>query len=92
MGARVIVNAGRYQPIRPGTMAPFRVFKLRNNNPVELLRSIRVLEAELGERAELNFLPLHPGDVPETTADISELEQQIGSGLYTTRAALRCRS
>lgn len=58
--------------------APFRLYNIGNHQPVELLRFIEVLEAALGQRAEKAFLPLQPGDVPATCADVSDLVRDVG--------------
>jgi UDP-glucuronate 4-epimerase len=58
--------------------APFRIYNIGNNNPVELLDYIRVLEEKLGKKAEMNLLPLQPGDVPDTMADVSDLMRDTG--------------
>ncbi|HKW86345.1 MAG TPA: NAD-dependent epimerase [Nitrospiraceae bacterium] len=58
----------------PGTSsAPYRLYNIGNHQPVELLRFIEVLEDALGKKAGKNFLPLQPGDVPETYADVDDL-------------------
>ncbi|HEX7153253.1 MAG TPA: NAD-dependent epimerase [Thermoanaerobaculia bacterium] len=57
--------------------APYRVFNIGNNNPVELLTYISVLEKYLGKKAEMSLLPMQPGDVPATMADVSELETAV---------------
>ena len=63
----------------PGTSsAPYRIYNIGNNKPVELLRFIEVLEEVLGKEAEKNLLPIQPGDVPSTYADVSDLMQDIG--------------
>ena len=63
----------------PGTSnVPYRVFNIGNNNPVELLRMIEVLEGCLGRRAEKNLLPIQPGDVPATYADVDDLSRDVG--------------
>jgi UDP-glucuronate 4-epimerase len=63
----------------PGTSkAPYKVYNIGNNKPVELLHFIEVLEKSLGKKAEKNFLPLQPGDVPETCADVEDLMQDVG--------------
>jgi UDP-glucuronate 4-epimerase len=64
--------------------APYRVFNIGNNNPVELLRYIEVLERALGKKATLELLPIQPGDVPSTSADVSELERAVGFRPRTT--------
>jgi len=58
--------------------APYRLYNIGNNQPVELMRYIEVLEACLGRKAEKNFLPLQVGDVPATWADIEALQQDVG--------------
>ncbi len=60
------------------SMAPYRVFNIGNNQPVELMRYIEVLEQALGKKAEKEFLPLQPGDVPATSADIDALSDAVG--------------
>ncbi|MEP2670022.1 MAG: NAD-dependent epimerase [Cyclobacteriaceae bacterium] len=60
------------------SFAPYRVFNIGNNKPVELLEFIEVLEDKLGKKAIKNFMPIQPGDVPETYADIEALEKAVG--------------
>jgi UDP-glucuronate 4-epimerase len=63
----------------PGTSyAPYRLYNIGNNTPVELLRFIEVLEGALGRKAQRNFLPLQPGDVPATCADVDDLMADTG--------------
>lgn len=63
----------------PGTSnAPFRVYNIGNNQPVELLRMIEILENALGQEAEKNFLPMQAGDVPATYADVDALVEDVG--------------
>jgi UDP-glucuronate 4-epimerase len=63
----------------PGSSsAPYRVYNIGNQQPVELLRYIAVIEEALGRRAELSLLPMQPGDVPDTEADVSELARDTG--------------
>jgi UDP-glucuronate 4-epimerase len=59
------------------SFAPFRLYNIGNNRPVELLRYIEIIEACLGRKAQKNFLPLQPGDVPETCADIDDLVRDV---------------
>ncbi|RLB42102.1 MAG: protein CapI [Deltaproteobacteria bacterium] len=56
----------------------YAIFNLGNSNPVELMEFIRVLEEQLGRKAEKNMLPIQPGDVPETAADIKESKEMLG--------------
>jgi UDP-glucuronate 4-epimerase len=58
--------------------APYRLYNIGNNQPVELLKYIRTLEECLGRKAEMNLLPLQPGDVPDTWADIDDLTRDVG--------------
>ncbi|MEM9532831.1 MAG: NAD-dependent epimerase [Pseudomonadota bacterium] len=58
--------------------APYRVYNIGNNQPVELMRYIEVLEETLGKTAEKEFLPMQPGDVPATSADIDALSDAVG--------------
>ncbi|MCS6926160.1 MAG: NAD-dependent epimerase [Candidatus Binatia bacterium] len=63
----------------PGTSrAPYRIYNIGNNQPVDLLQFIEVLETCLGRKAEKRFLPLQAGDVPETYADVDDLIQDVG--------------
>tara|TARA_A200000113_G_scaffold161416_1_gene146107 strand:+ start:120 stop:1130 length:1011 start_codon:yes stop_codon:yes gene_type:complete len=69
----------------PGTStAPWRVYNIGNNRPVELINYIDVLEKCLGKKAEKNLLPLQPGDVPDTFADVEDLIQDTGYKPTTT--------
>ena len=65
-------------PDPAASMAPYRLYNIGNNNPVELMHLIAVLERELGVTAEKNFLPIQPGDVPETYADVDDLMRDVG--------------
>jgi len=58
--------------------APYRLYNIGNNQPVELMRYIEVLEESLGKKAEKNMLPLQQGDVPATYADIDDLARDVG--------------
>jgi UDP-glucuronate 4-epimerase len=58
--------------------APWRIFNIGNGKRVELLRYIEVLEQELGKKAEMNLMPLQPGDVPDTSADVQALADAVG--------------
>jgi len=63
----------------PGTSrAPYRLYNIGNSQPVELLRYIEVLEDCLGRKAERNLLPMQPGDVPDTYADVQDLMDDTG--------------
>jgi len=58
--------------------APHRLYNIGSDNPTELLRYIEVLEENLGRKAEKNLLPLQPGDVPDTYADVDDLVEDVG--------------
>ena len=60
------------------SFAPYRLFNIGNSNPVELMTFIEAIEKELGREAVKNFLPMQPGDVPATSADVKDLEAAVG--------------
>ena len=63
----------------PGTSsAPYKVYNIGNNNPVELIKFIEVIEAALGKKAQKEFMDLQPGDVVATYADVDDLMQDVG--------------
>ncbi|MEJ2201780.1 MAG: NAD-dependent epimerase [Desulfuromonadaceae bacterium] len=63
----------------PGTSAaPYRLYNIGNNNPVELMYLIETLERALGKTAQKNLLPIQPGDVPATYADVTALSNDVG--------------
>jgi UDP-glucuronate 4-epimerase len=63
----------------PGTSgAPYRIYNIGNNQPVELMYLIETLENELGITAEKEMLPIQPGDVPQTYADVDDLIADVG--------------
>ena len=59
-------------------VARYRIFNIGNEQPVTLLRYIEVLEQCLGKKAKMELLPLQPGDVPDTEADVSDLIESVG--------------
>ncbi|MGY6587887.1 MAG: NAD-dependent epimerase [Wenzhouxiangella sp.] len=65
------------QPDPATSLAPYRLFNIGNEAPVELLRYIEVLEQCLGRKADMELLPLQAGDVPDTEADVSELFRAV---------------
>ena len=78
---RVATPDPAFDPLHPNpgtSAAPYRVYNIGNNQPVELARYIEVLEARLGRKAEQILLPLQPGDVPDTYADVAELSHDTG--------------
>lgn len=71
----------RHDPMVPTpatSSAPYRVYNIGNHQPVQLLRYIEVLEDCLGRKSQRNLLPLQPGDVPDTCADVSALQRDTG--------------
>nr|CAA6830807.1 MAG: Capsular biosynthesis protein CpsI [uncultured Thiotrichaceae bacterium] len=60
------------------SFAPWRVYNIGNQQPVELLDYISAIETSLGRKAEMNLLPLQPGDVVDTFADIKSLTEDVG--------------
>ena len=64
--------------------APYRIYNIGNNKPVQLMRYIEVLEQSLGKKAQIEMLPMQPGDVPATMADVTELEKAVGFKPSTT--------
>jgi UDP-glucuronate 4-epimerase len=63
----------------PGTSrAPYRIYNIGNQQPVELMRYIEVIEQCVGREAEKNLLPMQPGDVPDTWADTEDLAADVG--------------
>jgi UDP-glucuronate 4-epimerase len=70
-----------YDPLQPNSAtssAPYRVYNIGNSHPVQLSHYIEVLEDCLGRKAEKNLLPLQPGDVPDTSAEVTELMTDTG--------------
>lgn len=69
----------------PGTSAaPYRLYNIGSNNPVELNFFIETIEKNLGKKAIKNLLPLQPGDVPDTYANVDDLETDVGYRPSTT--------
>jgi UDP-glucuronate 4-epimerase len=64
--------------------APYRIYNIGNNKPVQLMRYIEVLEKSLGKKAQIEMLPMQPGDVQATMADVSALENEMGYRPKTT--------
>lgn len=60
------------------SFGPYRIYNIGNNRPVQLLHYINVLEQCLGRKAVLDLLPIQPGDLPTTLADVSDLEDAFG--------------
>ncbi len=70
-----------YDPMQPDPAtsdAPYRVYNIGNGKPVQLMHFIELLEQHLGREATKNLLPMQPGDVPDTWADVEALERDTG--------------
>ena len=65
------------QPDPGSSGAPWRIYNIGNNSPVDLMHLIALIEARLGKSAVKQFLPMQPGDVPSTTADIEDLAAAV---------------
>tara|TARA_X000000950_G_scaffold289367_1_gene412464 strand:- start:8659 stop:9681 length:1023 start_codon:yes stop_codon:yes gene_type:complete len=65
------------QPDPATSRVPWRIYNIGNNKPVKLMYYIEALEKALGKKAKINFLPLQPGDVPDTFASIDNLKEQF---------------
>jgi UDP-glucuronate 4-epimerase len=78
---RVATSNPEWTGVRPdpGTSsAPFRLYNIGNNNPVELEYVVSLIEKELNKTAVREYLPMQPGDVPSTCADIRDLAEAVG--------------
>jgi UDP-glucuronate 4-epimerase len=75
-------DGARPDPAR--SKAPYRIYNIGNNKPVQLMRYIEVLERSLGKKAEMQMLPMQAGDVQATIADVSLLEAEFGYRPKTT--------
>ena len=64
-------------PDSAASYAPYKLYNIGNNNPVELMKFIEVLEDCLGKKAKKNLLPIQPGDVPATYADVDDLIKDV---------------
>ena len=74
----IVEGVVRVLDLIPTSNAPYDIYNIGNNQPVELMQFIEVLEACLGIKAEKNILPLRIGDVPVTYADIDDLVKDVG--------------
>ena len=68
----------REKPDPSSSYAPFKIYYIGNNNPVKLLDFIQILEEKIGKKAKMVFLPMQPGDVKTTYADITDLQKDAG--------------
>ena len=78
---RIPIGNKNWTGLRPDpatSLAPYKLFNIGNNQPIELMHFIDVLEEKLKRKAIRNFLPLQSGDVEETFADITDLHNETG--------------
>ena len=66
-----------FTPDPSRSFAPYRLYNIGNNSPVELLKFIEIIEQKIGKKAVKNFLPIQDGDVPETYADVEDLIKEV---------------
>jgi UDP-glucuronate 4-epimerase len=66
------------EPDPSSSPAPYRIYNIGNNSPVQLMDFIRAIEEETGKEAIKQFMPMQPGDVPQTWADVSDLMSDFG--------------
>ena len=71
------VNWNSNQPDPASSKAPWCIYNIGNNKPVQLMDYIKALEENLGKKAIVNFLPLQPGDVPDTYASTNNLKDKF---------------
>ncbi|GAJ38351.1 NAD-dependent epimerase [Saccharococcus caldoxylosilyticus] len=71
-------NWDRMSPDPSSSYAPYKIYNIGNNQPVKLLDFIETLESLLGIKAKMEFLPMQPGDVEATYADIDDLQKAVG--------------
>ena len=71
------LNWNSNNPNPASSKAPWSIYNIGNNKPVKLMDYIHALEVSLGKKAKINYLPLQPGDVPDTYADVSNLKKKF---------------
>jgi UDP-glucuronate 4-epimerase len=69
-------SADNFDPAK--SAAPWRIYNIGNNNTVEISRVVELLEREFGRKAKTELVPMQPGDVPETCADVDDLMREVG--------------
>ncbi|WP_404332387.1 NAD-dependent epimerase [Mesobacillus maritimus] len=74
----------REHPEPGSSYAPYKIYNIGNHHPVKLVDFIRILEKTIGKKAQLELLPMQPGDVKETYADITDLQKDFGFSPKTT--------
>ena len=65
------------KPDPASSKSPWKIFNIGNNNPVHLMDYISALEKNLGRKAKIKFLPLQPGDIPDTNANVDSLVKEF---------------
>ena len=75
--ASININWNSNQPDPATSKAPWRIYNIGNSKPVKLMDYIKALEETLGKKAKINFLPLQPGDVPDTYANVDNLKNKF---------------
>jgi UDP-glucuronate 4-epimerase len=73
-----VADFSRASPDPGASDAPWRVYNIGNNKPVELFEVVRLLEQAIGKKANRELMPMQPGDVPATCADIDDLMRDVG--------------
>jgi UDP-glucuronate 4-epimerase len=74
----IVEGTVRVMDTVPSQTPPYKVYNIGNSDPVNLMEFIEALEKCLGQKAAKRFLPMQPGDVPETFADVADLQQDVG--------------
>jgi UDP-glucuronate 4-epimerase len=74
----IVEGTVRVMDTVPSMTPPYKVYNIGNSDPVNLMEFIEALENCLGQKAAKRFLPMQPGDVPETFADVTDLQQDVG--------------
>jgi len=77
-------NWSGMKPDPSNSKAPYKLYNIGNNNPVKLLDFVKVIENELGREADKRFLPMQPGDVYATYADVDDIAKDTGFRPYTS--------
>ena len=70
------IGNSNWDPVNPdpsSSSAPYKIYNIGNSKPVELMSFVKTIEEELGKKAIINLLPIQPGDVPATYADVTDL-------------------
>jgi len=71
-------NNKNMDDISASNLAPYKIYNIGNSSPVQLMEYISAIEKTLGKEAKKEFLPMQPGDVPRTEADVTDLIKDIG--------------